>query len=823
MRNFFADLRHSVRVLVGSPGFTIVAVLALALGIGANTAIFSVIDRVLLRPLPFRDSERIMRVQRHFPQGEGTSASIPKFMAWRKCAAFQSLAAYDFISVSMNLGSGDRPNPVNALHVSSGFFDVFGVPPLFGRTFAPQEDLPNAGKFAVLTYRVWKDRFAASRDLIGGTILLNSERYVVLGVLPEDYQPDPVTDIYLPHQLDPNSTNQGHMLLVAGRLKSGATPQSAMAELKVVAEQFRAANPDFMNKDETVGVIPLRVAIGGDVRLALLILGGAVCFVLLMACANVANLLLARAAGRQKEIAIRTALGAGRGRIVRQLLTESMMLALAGGVAGLFVGGLGIRALLAFSPGDIPRINDPEHPVASMGLLDVRVLAFLFGVTLLTGLLFGLLPAIRVSLLDVNSVLKESGGRSGSGLRHNRIRGVLVVSEIALAVVLVAGAALMIRTLAGLKSVKPGLDPTNLLTLKTPTSGRRYETTEQMETMIRQARERIEGLPGVEYAAATLTVPMEGSEVDLPFSIAGRVPKDGKWEGDEQWRFVSPHYFEALRIPLLRGRSFDARDTSKSDRVAIINEAFAKKYWPSGDPIGQRILLGKGLGPDFEEPERQIVGIVGSVTEVGLDNGMVPVMYVPQSQVQPGLTKLAHDLLPLSWLIRTKSDPLAAGAGVRREFEAIDTQLAPAKMQTMEQVISDSTTRQNFNMLLLTVFAVAALLLAAVGIYGLMSYTVEQRTQELGIRMALGASQGQMMTMILGQAMRLAGIGVVLGLAGAYGLTRVLAGLVFGVKTTDPWTFGAVAAILTAVALVAGLLPARRATRVDPILALRCE
>ncbi len=823
MRNFFAGIRHSARVLLGSPGFTIVAVLTLALGIGANTAIFSVIDRVLLRPLPFRDSERIMRVQRHFPQGNGESLSTPKFMAWRKCTAFQSLAAYDFASVSMNLGSGDRSNPVNALHVSSAFFDVFGVSPRFGRTFTPQEDLPNAGKFAVLTDRFWKERFSANRDLIGGTILLNSEPYTVLGVLPEDYQPDPVTDLYLPHQLDPNSTNQGHMLLVAGRLKPGATPESAMAELKVLAEQFRAANPDFMDKNETVGVLPLRVAMGGDVRLALLILGGAVCFVLLMACANVANLLLARAAGRQKEIAIRTALGAGRGRIVGQLLTESMMLAFAGGLAGLFLGGLGIRALLSFSPGDIPRINDPDHPVASIRLLDLRVLAFLFGVTLLTGLLFGLLPAIRVSLLDVNSVLKESGGRSGSGLRNNRIRGALVVTEIALAVVLVVGSALMIRTLAGLKSVKPGLDPANLLTLKTSTSGHRYETTAQMDTFIRQARERIEGLPGVEFAAASITVPMESAATDLPFSIPGRVPKDGKWEGDEQWRFVSPHYFEALRIPLLHGRSFDSRDTARSDRVVIVNEAFAKKYWPSGDPMGQRLLIGKGIGPEFEEPERQIVGIVGSVTEVGLNNGMVPVMYVPQSQVQEGLTRLAHDLLPLSWLIRTKSDPLAAGAAVRREFEAIDSQLAPSKMQTMEQVISASTTRQNFNMLLLTVFAAVALLLAAVGIYGLMSYAVEQRTQELGIRMALGASPGQMMTMILGQAMRLAGIGVALGLAAAYGLTRVLAGLVFGVKTTDPWTFAAVAAILIAVALTAGLLPARRATQVDPILALRHE
>ncbi len=823
MWNPFADVPHSFRTLIKSPGFTIVAVLALALGIGANTAIFSVIDRALLRPLPFPDSERIMRLQRQYPNGAGPSVSIPKFMAWKKGQSFQSMAAYDFGSVGMNLGAGDKWNPVDAVHVTAQFFDVFGVKPILGRTFTPQEDLPNAGKFAVLTYHVWKNRLGSDREIAGKTILLNSEAFTVCGVLPEWYQPDPPTDLYVPQQFDPNSNNQGHIYYVAGRLAPGVSIDSARAELKVISERFRATDPIFMDKTETVGVLPLRVAIAGDVQLALLILAGAVCFVLLMACANVANLLLARAAGRHREIAVRTAIGATRGRIVRQLLTESMLLAFAGGVAGLALGAAGIRLLLAFSPGNIPRVNDPEHTIAALSLIDWRVLAFLFAISLVTGALFGLLPAIRVSRLDVNSALKESSSRSGTGLKHNRIRGLLVVGEVAFAIILLTGAALMIRTFAGLRSVKSGLDPVNVLTMQTSLSGARYESTARVESLIRQAGERIESVPGVEFAAAALTIPLGGGTVDMPFTIEGRTPAEGKYEGDDQWRFVSPHYFEALRIPLLRGRTFDRRDTGKSDHVVIINEALARKYWPKGDPLGQRITIGAGLGADFDEGPRQIVGIVGSVTEAGLSNGMVPAMYVPEGQVTDGLTKLANNLLPLSWLIRTKTDPLAAASSIRHELEALDGQLTPSKILTMETVIKDSTQRENFNTLMLTVFAAVALLLAAVGIYGLMSYAVEQRTQEIGIRMALGAGRGEMMKMVLGQGMRLVMVGVVIGLAAAFGLTRLLAGLLFGVKAGDPLTFGAVAVILTVVALLAAFVPAQRATRVDPILALRQE
>jgi predicted permease len=823
MENLLADLRHSIRVLRKAPGFLLVAVAALALGIGANTAIFSVVNVVLLKPLPYPEPDRIMRIARQFKNGRGDSTSIPKFMAWRKSQAFDSMAIYDFFGPGMNLGGGDRPEQIKGIHVSAGYFRVFGISPAAGRTFTEQEDLPNGPKTAVLTHQLWKNRFGGDTNLIGKSVLLSGESYTVVGVLPAAFQPDPPADVFIPLQADPNSINQGHYLLCAGRLKPGVSVEAAKAQMKVVAEQFRAAYPDVMDKTESVTVVPLHDAVVGDVRLALLVLVGAVSFVLLIACANVANLLLARATSRHKEIAIRTAIGASRFRVVRQLLTESVLLALAGAVAGFLLGAWGVKVLLAFSPGNIPLISDQTHSAAFVSALDWRVLLFTFGMALLTGVLFGLFPALHVSRMDVNASLKETSGRSGTGMRQNRARGALVVSEMALALILLVGAALMIRTFVGLRSVKPGFDPHNVLTLQTSMTGGRYSSTTQMENLIRQATLRIEGLPGVEGAASAVMLPIEGG-IDLPFVIEGQPPANGgKFNGDEQWRSVSARYFNVFKIPLIRGRVFDDRDTSKSARVVIINEAMAKKYFSKGDAVGKIITIGKGIGPEFEEPPRQIVGIVGSVRETGLGDGDQGVMYVPAGQVQDKLTQLANNVIPLSWAVRTSVDPLALSAAIQHEFLAVDGQLPVSKIRTMEQVISDSTARQNFNMLLLSIFAALALLLAAIGIYGLMSYTVEQRTQEIGIRMALGAGRADMLRLVITQGMRLTGIGVVLGLAAAYGLTRLLASLLFGVKANDPLTFAAVAGILAAVALLASYIPARRATNVDPIIALRYE
>lgn len=824
MGAFTSDLRHSVRILIKTPGFTVVALAALALGIGANTAIFSVVNTVLLQPLPYPEPDRILRIERQFPQGTGSSISIPKFMAWKKSnQTFDAMTIYDFSGPGLNLGTGDHLEQIKGIHVSTEYFRVFGVTPMQGRTFISQEDLPGGPKAVVVSYDLWKNRFGSDATLVGRPMILGGDSYNVVGVLPATFHSDPPADVFIPLQADPNSNNQGNYLLVAGRLKPGVSVEAAKANMKAAGEQFRQANPEWMDKRESVTVEPLRDALVGDVRPALLILVGAVGFVLLIACANVASLLLARAAARQREIAIRTAVGASRGRIVRQLLTESAFLGAVSGIAGFILGAWGVRALLALSPGNLPRINDETHATSMTSALDWQVLAFTLGISLLTSILFGLLPALRVSRMDVNSTLKEAGGRSGTGLRQNRARSLLVIAEMALAVILLAGAALMIRTFVGLRSVQPGFDAHNVITMQTSLSSGKYDTTAKVSNMIRQVAQHVEALPGVQSAAGTLMLPVEGG-VDFPFSIEGRSPANGsKYEGDEQWRFVSPAYFNAFRIPLVKGRMFDQRDTGSSERVLVINQAMAKKFWPKEDPIGARIVIGKGLGPTFEEPARQIVGIVGNVRETGLGDGEQPVMYVPQAQLNDQLTKFANGVVPLSWAIRTTDDPSSLVPAIRREFLAVDSQLPVSKVRTMVQVVSESTARQNFNMLLLTIFAILALSLAAIGIYGLMSYTVEQRTQEFGVRLALGAGARQMLATIVGQGMILAGIGLVIGLAAAYGLTRLLSGLLFGVKATDPLTYVSVAATLSIVAFLATFIPARRATKIDPVIALRYE
>jgi putative ABC transport system permease protein len=823
MENLLADLRHAFRVFRKSPGFTAIAVAALALGIGANTAIFSVINVVLLKPLPFAEPDRIMQVARKYPNGISNSASIPKLNAWKKNDVFEAMAAYDFAGPGMNVGGSDHPEQVKGIHVSSEFFRVFGVSPVIGRTFTAEEDIPNGPKVAVISYQLFSRRLGGDLRLVGTSIQIAAEPTTVVGVLPATFQSDPPADIFIPLQADPNSTDQGHYLLVAGRLKPGATLEGAQAQMKVVGERFRQANPLWMDKTESVAVLPLRDAQVRDVKQPLLILLGAVAFVLLIACANVANLQLARASTRQREMAIRTAIGANRFRIVRQLLTESVLLALAGGVLGFLIGAWGVCTLLALAPGNLPRISDDMHAANAVSALDGRVLGFTLAVALATGILFGLFPAVHISRLDVNSALKDTSGRSGTGRHQNRARGFLVVSEIALAVILLVGAALMIRSFAGLRAVDPGFDPHNILTLRTSLAGGRFNTTVKVDNLIRQMTPRLESLPGVQSVASAIVLPIEGG-VDLPFNIAGKPPAKGAtYSGDEQWRSVSAHYFTAFKIPLMRGRVFTEHDTGNSARVVIVNEALAKKYWQKEDPVGHSITIGKGLGPEFDEPARAIVGIVGNVREGGLTDSNQPVMYVPAGQVTDGLTQLANKVLPLSWIVRTSQDPTSLATTLQREFLSVDGQLPVSKFRTMEQVIGESTARSNFIMLLLTIFAGSALLLAALGIYGLMSYSVEQRTQEIGIRVALGASGSGVLRMVIGRGLLLAGIGLAVGLAAAFGLTRLLSSLLFGVKANDPIAFGAVVVTLAAVAWVAVYIPARRATRIDPLVALRYE
>jgi putative ABC transport system permease protein len=564
--------------------------------------------------------------------------------------------------------------------------------------------------------------------------------------------------------------------------------------------------------------IPLRDSVIGDVRFGLLLLFGAVGFVLLIACANVANLLMARATIRRREIAIRSALGAGRSRLMWQLLTESLLLSLAGGVLGLGLGYVGVRALLAINPSDIPRVGEQGAAVA----LDWRVLVFTLVAAILTGILFGLVPALNTSRSDINSTLRESGARSGAGLRHNKARAVLVITEMALALVLLVGAALLIRTFGALRGVNPGFDARNVLIMEMSLNGGRFEKAAGVDQLEREGRRRIESLPGVTAASLTCCVPLEGG-FGLPFIIEGRPLTNGPYHGGAAWLTMSPHYFDVFRIPLISGRVFTDQDNGAADRVVVINQALAKEYWPKGDALGARISIGKGVGPEFDEPPRQIIGIVADVREGALSRPPDQIMYVPFAQVNDGIIALNNRISPLTWVVRTKLQPFSLSADVQRELREASGGLPVAHIRSMQQVVGESTARNDFYMTLLTIFAGVALLLAAIGVYGLMAYSVQQRTQEIGVRMALGASPQQVRRMVVVQGMQLALVGVVIGVASALGLTRLMSSLLYGVKPWDPVTIVLVAVLLSGVTLLATYLPARRASRVDPMVALRYE
>jgi len=816
------DFRYAIRLLRRAPGYTAVAVLTLGLGIGANTAIFSVVNTVLLRPLPVREPDRLVRVCRQFPDGAGCATSVPKFMAWRRAAAFEAIAAYDFIGPGMNISGMDRPEQVRGIHVSADFFKVFGATPATGRTFSADEERPGGPRVAILTHGLWTARFGSDSQFVGRAIVINGDLHVVVGIMPADFQTDAPADLLLPLQLDQTSTNHAHMLSVAARLSPNVTIDAAHAELQVIGDQFRRDNPRWMGDNEQIAVRPMQDFLVEGVRPALLILLGAVGLVLLIACANVASLLLARAAGRQREMAIRAAIGAGRGTLVRQLLIESLLVAALGAAVGLLVGVWGVRALLALSPGDLPRASELVHVPLLAALFDWRLLGFTVAVSLATGLLFGLAPALHLARTDLGVHLKE-GGRGTSGARATRTRGALVVAEIALAVVLLVGATLLIRTFISLRHVNPGFDARNVLTMQTSLAGSKYASTSGVARLTREVTRRIDAIPGVIASASAISLPTEQGP-DMPFTVEGRPLRgDSMYHGDELYRTVSQGYFTALSIPVVRGRPFDERDAGGAAQVVIINAAMAKRYWPDTDPIGQRINIGRGLGPEFEDASREIVGIVGDVRENGLNQPVAGIMYVPAGQVPDTLTRLGNSLIPTAWLIRASGHPSALASQIQNEFLAVDSLLPVSRVRTMEQVMAESIAQQNFNMLLLTIFGAIAVVLAAIGIYGLMSYSVEQSTQDIGVRLALGADRQAILSLVMFRGMRLAGIGLAVGAAAAGGAVGLLANMLFGVRPLDPATFGVVITGLGAIALLACYLPARRAMAIDPIVALRQE
>ena len=819
MSDFLSDLRYSLRMLIGSPAFTVTAIAALALGIGANTAIFTVVNAVLLKPLTYPEPDRMVQFMNTFAEGNSGVASPVNFNTWRaQTSVVQDVAAYDFGGPGFNL-TGLVPEQVHGIHASEAYFRLFGAPVVLGRTFTPQEDSPNGGHVVVIGYGFWQRKFGGNPNIVGTSVSLSNELYTIVGVLGKSFVTDPQADIWVPFQIEPNSTNLGHYFLVSGRLKPGVTLAQANAQLKLTADQYRRLHPDDMGPKDGMGVQPLRDSIVAGARKSLFVLLGAVGFVLLIACANVANLLLVRATGRKREFAIRAAMGAGRARIVRQLLTESIVLSITGGVLGLILGYAGVRALLAVSPAGLPRVGENGAAVG----LDWRIFLFTLAISLFTGILFGLFPAISASRVDLHTTLKESSNRSGTGFRQSKMRSLLVIGEVSLALVLLIGAALLIRTFIALRQVNPGFDPRNVLTLEMSLTGDQFKKTAGVTQISRDGRERLNAIPGVEISAFTCCLPLEGG-YGLPFNIIGRPPAPkSPWTGGAGWMSASPGYFAVFHIPILRGRDFTEQDTGSSPGVVLINETFGKKFFPKENPVGQQLLIGKGVGPQFDEPARQIVGVVGDIRDGGLNNDPRPLMIVPGSQVTDGMTALNSNIGPMVWLVRTHGDPHQYISAITDQLRQSSGGFPVARVRPMTQVVGTSTAREDFNMLLLTIFGASALILAAIGIYGLMAYSVQQRTQEMGIRMALGADRSRIRSLVVWHGMRLAIVGVVIGIGAAFGLTRFIASLLFGVKTWDPAVFVTVPIILSLVALLAVWMPATRASRLDPQQALRIE
>ncbi|MES1262303.1 MAG: ABC transporter permease [Acidobacteriota bacterium] len=816
VRSLFSDTRYAVRSFRQRPGFTVTAVAALALGTGATTAIFSLVNAVLLKPLPVFDADRFVLLTTT-DDGGSDAVSPAKFIHWRaQTSVFRDVSAFSM--GAMNYTGGNVVELWPSMQASADTFRCWGIPILLGRSFTPEEDLPSGPRVVLIGRTLWKRRFAGDPNVVGKTVLLSGEPFTIVGVAGESAglrEVGPPPEVYEPFRIDPLTRDLGNYFQVVARLQPGVTVEQANARLRVSAADYRARFAKDLGPKERFVVRPFREALVGEIRPLLFALFGAVTLVLLIACANVANLLLVRAAGRRREIAIRAALGAGRGRMIRQLLAESGLLSLAGGALGLLLGYGGIRALLSVNTADLPMLGESGSAVG----LDWRVLAFALAVSLVTGIVFGLFPALQGSRADLNSILKDSSGRTGTGLRQNKARAALVLSEVSLAVVLLVGAALLIRTFGALYAVERGFDTKNVITLRSLLAGPKYAKARDTAEAIRSGLEHIRSVPGVVAASATCCLPLQGS-YDLNFEIMGRNAMIGGSTPQAGWTMISPGFFEVFGIPLKRGRTFTGHDDGGSPAVVVINERMAKMFWKNGDPLQDRIAIGRGLMKEFrDEPVRQVIGIVGDTRDDGLNNNPRPIMYIPQAQL-PDAANAWFIRSPLAWVARTRIDPHALASPIAEQLKRA-VGLPVSEVRSMDQVVALSIGRQRFNMLLMTVFGCSSLLLAAIGIYGLLAYTVEQRTQEIGIRLALGADARGVRNMVVREGMSLVLAGVATGLLAAGAMGQVIDSFLFGVQARDPAVFVVVPAILSAVALAAIWLPANRASRLNPLDSLR--
>ncbi len=808
MQTLWQDLRFGARALVKNPGFALIAVLTLALGIGANTAIFTVVNAALLRGLPYREPDRLahlweMTPQKNFPRRE---ASYPDFLDWRQCQAFEGVAAYT--GGGFTLAGRDVTERIQGARGSANFFSVLGVEPLIGRAFNEGEDQPGAANVVMLTYGLWQRRFGGDSKIVGQTLTLNGAPYTVIGVLPPGFQfaLRGGAELWAPYVASEaqRSRRYLHGTKVIARLKPGVSAGQAAAEMRVIGERIAQAHPE-SHTGTSIIFVPLHEEIVGGVRPILLALLGAVIFVLLIACANVANLSLTRAASRQKELAVRAALGASRWRMTRQLLTESLMLAVIGGAAGLLLARWGVDALIAA----IPETRLSAMPYLRDLAIDGRIFAFTAGLSLLTGLVFGLAPAWQSGSQDLHATLKEGGRSSAGGARH-RLRGALAVAEIALALMLLVGAGLLTQSLFRLLRANPGFNTENLWLVTTALPAAKYAEDGKVAAFHQQYLARLEALPGVKSVATVSVLPLVGGNTTR-FIVEGETPPPPGQEVESNLRDVSASYFRTMEIPLLRGRHFTERDNASSPQVVIVNQTLAARVFPNGEAVGRRLIF---TGND--RTPNEIVGVVADEKLNGPDAKITPVVYYPFLQSPSGVTNL---------IVRAEAEPANLAGAIRREGLALEPDLAFFGGRTMEQLMENlpATFARRYPSMLIGVFAVIALALAAVGIYGVIAFGVSQRTHEIGVRMALGAGRRDILKLILGQGMRLTLAGIGLGAVAAIGLTRFLAGMLFGVSATDPLTFIVVAAALAVVAMLACWIPARRAAKVDPMIALRAE
>jgi len=808
MRTLWQDLRYGVRILFKKPAFTLIAFLTLAFGIGANTAIFTVVNAVLLRPLPYPSSEKLMELGRVFPDStEVSDLSEAKFIFLRdQLRSFEAVTATQGMGSNTYLSDANETEYIHGLTVTADFFRVLGVLPASGRGFTKEEDSSAGGRVAILGDGLWRRRFGSDTGIIGRTIALNGNAYTVVGIMPPGFEYFGPQDVFAPMQGNPARPNEGHNWTVLGRLKQGATRDQAHSEMNPLFERFKETYPKQVLQNEAFGVQSWQVNMTRSARELLWILLGAVGFVLVIACANVANLQLTRAAARQKEVAIRMAMGGGSWRLIRQLLTEGVLLALMGGAGGLLLAIWGLDAMRNLVPeGMIPRANEIS--------LDWRVLTFCLGVSLLTGIVFGLAPALQMLRVDVNGALKEGASKVYAGSSRGRLRSVLVVVEVALALALTVGAGLLLRTFANLRGVDRGFEARNLLSFEISPRSKNYDTAAKTNDLYRRALERFRSLPGVEAAAVTNKLPLD-RWFNLPYRLAGQ----SDFTGSVEYRLVSPDYFRVMKMAVRQGRPFDENDKAGAEPVIIVNEAFARRNFAGVGPLDQ--LLCVGCEKYGDPAQRRVVGMVNETKQRSLDEAPPATVFIPVDQVAEELRGI---LRQPSFVLRTTGDPLLLSTAVRSEMRQLDPGLPVRNLRSMDELVSRSIAPQRFNLSLLSLFSGLGLLLAAIGIYGVMAYSVSQRTHEIGLRMALGARVTDVLKLVLKQGMVLTLAGVGLGLIASVALTRLMKSLLFGVSATDPLTLAGVALLLTCIALLACYIPARRATKVDPLVALRYE